>query len=117
MSAAEIGTALGGRRVGNTWLCPCPLAHEHNHGDRNPSLTITERDGKVLVRCQSRHATEQGRVIAALRELGLWEDVNVSETLNSKRIVVTYDYRDKSGALLFQVVRSEPKNFRQRRPD
>jgi len=34
------------------------------------------------------------------------------------RIDRTYDYRDESGALLFQVVRlTEPKDFRQRAPD
>jgi 5S rRNA maturation endonuclease (ribonuclease M5) len=32
-------------------------------------------------------------------------------------IVATYDYRDESGNLLFQVCRSEPKSFRQRKPD
>lgn len=34
-----------------------------------------------------------------------------------RRIVATYDYRDEGGELLFQVVRFEPKDFRQRRPD
>lgn len=34
-----------------------------------------------------------------------------------RRIVATYDYRDESGAVLFQVVRFSPKIFRQRRPD
>jgi 5S rRNA maturation endonuclease (ribonuclease M5) len=32
-------------------------------------------------------------------------------------IVATYDYTDESGALLFQVVRFAPKDFRQRRPN
>jgi putative DNA primase/helicase len=35
----------------------------------------------------------------------------------SRRIVATYDYRDETGALLFQVVRYAPKTFRQRCPD
>jgi DNA primase len=34
-----------------------------------------------------------------------------------KRLVNTYDYKDEEGLLLFQVVRFEPKEFRQRRPD
>jgi len=34
-----------------------------------------------------------------------------------RRIVEEYDYRDEKGKLLFQVVRFEPKDFRQRRPD
>ena len=33
------------------------------------------------------------------------------------RIVDFYDYKDERGQLLFQTVRMEPKNFRQRRPD
>ncbi len=32
------------------------------------------------------------------------------------RIVAQYDYRDEAGNLLFQAVRLEPKDFRQRRP-
>jgi RecA-family ATPase len=38
---------------------------------------------------------------------------------NNKRgsIVATYDYLDADGVLLYQVLRYEPKNFRQRRPD
>jgi hypothetical protein len=33
------------------------------------------------------------------------------------RIVESYDYTDERGELLYQVVRLEPKSFRQRRPD
>ena len=33
------------------------------------------------------------------------------------KILATYDYTDDKGALLYQVVRLEPKDFRQRRPD
>ena len=33
------------------------------------------------------------------------------------KIVATYDYRDEQGELLMQVVRMEPKTFRQRRPE
>lgn len=35
----------------------------------------------------------------------------------ASRIVATYDYKDSTGALLYQVVRYSPKAFRQRRPD
>jgi hypothetical protein len=35
----------------------------------------------------------------------------------SSKIVATYDYTDEAGALLFQCVRYQPKDFRQRRPD
>lgn len=35
----------------------------------------------------------------------------------SSTIEATYDYRDESGSLLYQVLRFHPKSFRQRRPD
>ncbi|NQW11054.1 MAG: AAA family ATPase [Alphaproteobacteria bacterium] len=46
--------------------------------------------------------------------------IQVAETLSpTKRpcIVETYDYHDKSGAVVMQVCRFDPKDFRQRRPD
>jgi hypothetical protein len=33
------------------------------------------------------------------------------------KIVATYDYCDEHGNLLYQVLRYEPKTFKQRRPD
>ena len=33
------------------------------------------------------------------------------------KIVAEYDYADENGTLLYQVVRNDPKDFRQRRPD
>jgi hypothetical protein len=53
-----------------------------------------------------------GEAIAWLREQG----VKIG-TEPTKRIVATYAYRDETGAVLFEVVRFEPKTFRQRRPN
>jgi hypothetical protein len=36
---------------------------------------------------------------------------------NQHKIAATYDYTDETGAILFQVVRFEPKEFRQRKPN
>jgi hypothetical protein len=36
---------------------------------------------------------------------------------DARKIVATYPYRDADGTLLFEVVRYDPKDFRQRRPD
>ena len=66
MTAEGILKALGARKVGGGWIARCP-AHE----DEKPSLSITEaKGGKVLIHCHA--GCEQGRVIAALRSLGLW---------------------------------------------
>jgi hypothetical protein len=55
------------------------------------------------------------------REVGAeFEDRKAQERGNVqplRRIVAEYDYTDEAGELLFQVVRFEPKDFRQRRPD
>jgi hypothetical protein len=80
------------------------------HDDQHASLSITERDGKVLLHCHA--GCSQESVIGALRAAGLWP-----EPEHEARIVATYDYRDEGGVLLYQVVRLEPKGFRQRRPD
>jgi hypothetical protein len=48
-------------------------------------------------------------------ELGIKVDPETDR--HNGKIVATYDYRDESGRLLFQVVRLEPKDFRQRCPD
>jgi putative DNA primase/helicase len=46
----------------------------------------------------------------------LQEHRHITKT-ESERQVAAYDYQAATGELLFQVVRFEPKDFRQRRPD
>jgi putative DNA primase/helicase len=66
MSAESIARALGGRKVGHGWTARCPA-----HDDREPSLSIRDADGKVLVRCHA--GCNQRDAIAALKERGLWD--------------------------------------------
>ncbi len=47
----------------------------------------------------------------------LFSDTGRAATKQKKEIVATYDYVDEQGKLLYQVVRFQPKDFRQRRPD
>jgi putative DNA primase/helicase len=49
------------------------------------------------------------------RELGIEPERNGSNA--AFKILARYAYRDETGALLFEVVRLHPKDFRQRRPD
>jgi len=107
MTAAEIARHLHGRKSGATWMVSCPA-----RDDRNPSLGLRDADGKVLVHCYA--GCKQGDVIAALRARGLWHDEAPSQ---HRRIVAEYTYTDESGSLLYQVVRTDPKGFFQRRPD
>jgi len=105
--AAEIAERLYGHKSGNGYMVHCPA-----HDDRTPSLSVRDgSDGRILVRCHA--GCEQSVVIAALKALGLWPE----QQKRQRTIVATYDYTDESGALLYQVVREEPKSFKQRHPD
>jgi putative DNA primase/helicase len=107
MSADSLARALDGRRSGSSWIAKCPA-----HDDRNPSLSIREADGKVLLHCHA--GCSQRAVIEALKALGLWES---SQNITAhRRIVATYDYTNERSELLYQTVRFEPKDFLQRRP-
>jgi putative DNA primase/helicase len=52
---------------------------------------------------------------AALEWLESELGIHCERSHRRRRIVETYDYKDEAGRLLFQVVRYEPKDFRQRR--
>jgi RecA-family ATPase len=107
MSPEEFAEKLGRpKRNGRDWTCLCPA-----HDDHDPSLSIAERDGRLLFVCRA--GCSQDNVIDALRSRGLWPP----EVSAKKEIVATYNYRDEHGSLRYQVVRYAPKDFRQRRPN
>jgi hypothetical protein len=97
-------------REGGDWTCP---AHE----DSTPSLSVSNGDGSVLVHC---HANWGCTTEAILERIGLrMADLYDEPTTGkySKQVVANYNYVDEAGELLFQVVRYDPKDFRQRQPD
>lgn len=109
------------KRTANGWSACCP-AHE----DRRASLAIVEGDhsGAVL-HCHA--GCEPSAVVAALglTLADLMPPRIQSEPARATRkpaasdkppIMATYNYRDETGKTLFQVIRYEPKGFRQRRP-
>jgi putative DNA primase/helicase len=67
MIAETIANALGGRKTGTGWTARCPA-----HDDGTPSLSIREASGTVLVYCHA--GCTQERVIAELRDRGLWNE-------------------------------------------
>ena len=100
--------------------CPCAKAsggktHCPVHDGQSASLSVRERDGKVLLKCFS--GCDQQVVIDGLRAKGLWREPTAKKKAPGKHIVATYDYQQGDGQVLFQVVRYEPKAFRQRRPN
>jgi AAA domain len=72
MDAKLIAAALGRSRpaANGEWLASCPvLDHGQGNGDRNPSLSVTDADGKLLLKCHG--GCSQHDVWAAVRDLGL----------------------------------------------
>jgi putative DNA primase/helicase len=103
------------RASGKNHSARCP-AHE----DRRNSLSVGVGDDRcVLLNCFA--GCTPGAIVAALGlkmgDLFPSKNGNRQHSKEYGCIAATYDYCDENGALLFQVVRYEPKSFRQRRPD
>lgn len=88
-----------------TALCPC-------HDDTKNSLSILQtEEGKILIHCFAGCEFED-----IIKKLGYTKnDFNINK--KGKKIVAYYDYLDEYYNLLYQVVRTDPKGFFQRRPD
>ena len=95
------------RREGVEWKALCPA-----HADKNPSLSIRYVDGKTLIHCHAGCSSE-----AVLAALGIEARDLFDNGSGGRRIVAEYDYCDEKGELLYQVVKFDPKDFSQRRPD
>lgn len=54
------------KRGPNSYNACCP-----SHPDKNPSLSIDEKNGKILVYCHSK--CEQSQVVEKLKGMGLWD--------------------------------------------
>jgi hypothetical protein len=87
----------------------------------------TKLGGGVLDLIAQKIGADHGGAMTWLRKQGLKGTFPASQLKSSPtepavagappRIERTYEYVDEAGALLFQVVRLDPKGFRQRRPD
>ena len=142
-TAATIAKALDPKhRASNDgYVCRCPV-----HDDSKASLKISDgKKGSPVVHCHA--GCDPRDVIAEIKSRGLWpeierqpgqrrakpprpandqtppaanDDEKPSRPANaSKEVrVARYEYFDhQTGELLMQVIRYEPKNFKQRRPD
>jgi hypothetical protein len=101
----------GVRRCGKGWTARCPA-----HDDRHASLSVHGGDnGALLVKCHAGCDTAAVLAAVGLELRDLFPAPEAPRRLVAT--VATYDYKDEGGQLLYQVVRFEPKTFRQRRPD
>ncbi|MEW5954703.1 MAG: hypothetical protein AB1815_13475 [Bacillota bacterium] len=96
------------------YMAFCPT-HDDGVKNRRRSLSVSEKNGKILLHCFAGCQTEDVVKALNLTMVNLFTEPRQSR--QKKEIVATYDYRDSSDNLVYQVVRLAPKDFRQRRPD
>lgn len=108
----DLAARLDRATVKGSNLSACCPAHD----DSTPSLTATTGDtGAIVLHCHA--GCDQSAVMAALKVEPADLFPGHKSTGDRRRIVATYDYLDADGELVGQVVRYDPKDFRQRRPD
>jgi hypothetical protein len=109
------------------WRCLFP--EQHRNGDAHHS--VTAKDGRASCwsqGCLGEKGADVFELIGTMEGVSNFSDqkrrvceiggiVDHGNGNGRQRIAATYDYTDETGAVLFQVVRYEPKDFRQRRPD
>lgn len=112
MNLHDLAGRLNRATIRGDELTACCPAHE----DHSPSLSATiGNNGAIVLHCHAGCLPD-----AVLSSLGLdYEDLYDEDKRQDARPKVsrTYPYVDTDGTLLFEVVRMEPKSFRQRRPD
>lgn len=117
------------RKSGAEWRCACPI-----HSGKRDSFSVNMETG--LWRCHS--TCDEGGDAYRLEErlmgiphkearssvdqiAGIQTSHKAPEQRTGVaafgRLTSTYDYFDQNGVLSYQVLRYEPKNFRQRKPD
>ncbi len=79
------------RRHGDYEFLACCPAHD----DRNPSLSVSDKNGKILVKCWA--GCTQEEVIEALRNLGLWHTASRNHIDRRKRFDLKREVRRHQG--------------------
>ncbi len=109
------------KKNGNGYTARCPA-----HQDKENSLSISPKTDKLLLNCFA--GCDTSNIVSALgltmQDLFFeaYQDKPTSEKRpykekQAKKITAVYPYTDESGELLYENVRFEPKDFRQRRYD
>jgi hypothetical protein len=91
----------------------CPICRKAG-SDKSGDHLLIQPDGKFGCAKYPGDAAHRREIFALV---GIKSAPTPANNGSGKRIVATYDYTDATGKLLFQVVRYDPKDFRQRRPD
>jgi len=101
-----IAKALGNaKQVNGQWIASCPVpGHGRGNGDKNPSLSITESEGKVLFHCHA--GCDQREVFDAVRERNLLPTTPKREEISFTQhqapvLEKEWLYRSEDGDTLF----------------
>ena len=109
-STEQIAKALGNaKQVNGNWLASCPVAgHGRGNGDKNPSLSIKEDNGKYLFHCHG--GCDQHSVFDAVRERNLLPALQrqeyslaliKGELMTMPTLEQEWEYKDEQGETLF----------------
>jgi hypothetical protein len=110
MDTETIAKALGNaKKVNGNWLASCPVpGHGRGNGDKNPSLSITENNGKYLFHCHG--GCDQHSVFDAVRERNLLPSIQrqeyslaliKGELMTMPTLEQEWEYKDEVGNTLF----------------
>jgi len=110
MDTETIAKALGNaKQVNGNWLASCPVAgHGRGNGDKNPSLSIKEDNGKLLFHCHG--GCDQHSVFDAVRERNLLPALQrqeyslaliKGELMTMPTLEQEWEYKDEQGDTLF----------------
>ena len=102
--AKSLGNA---KQVNGQWLASCPVpGHGSGNGDKNPSLSITETEGKVLFHCHA--GCDQREVFDAVRDRNLLpttpkrEEISFTQHQHQQPVLEKeWVYRAEDGTELF----------------
>lgn len=110
MTAPDVRAAVAAvRHDGRQRAARCPA-----HDDHRASLSVGRGDdGRVLLHCHAGCALDAILTAAGLTTADLFPN----NSMTKPRIIAEYPYHDEHGRHLYDVVRFEPKDFRQRRAD
>lgn len=115
MNAQQIADRLKATPNGDgSWMARCPA-----HDDHTPSLSIKSAGEKVLLNCFAGCTPEAVCGSMGIKVADLFAapaKLTIPKRGLPGSIVAKYDYTDENGTLLYQVVRFDPKDFRQRKP-
>lgn len=113
--AAVLAQLKGVKRQAKGYMAKCP-AHE----DRTPSLSVAVgSDGRVLLHCHAGCTTEAIAKALRLEVRDLFPATADAAEIWTPggQAVAVYPYADEGGVVLFEVIRTADKQFRQRVPD